>query len=138
MMGGINMFDSEKIKLTEVGRAGENKYSTFISFKELKEMVDLGKIKIDSSIDVPYVPLVNEDILYLNIDKDLLTYDVRVRELSINGQFSVMDGAIRLINFINLFSDYSEKNLLDKKVELQVSCYSTNEIRNLFSNSEKK
>jgi hypothetical protein len=49
---------------------------------------------------VPYIPLEDSNEIQLNIDKNFVQYNATTKELIIKDQLLVMDGAIRLINFI--------------------------------------
>lgn len=83
---------------------------------------------------MPYIPLEDSNEIQLNIDKNFVQYNATTKELIIKDQLLVMDGAIRLINFIKHYnSDYSITN---GKVVFNISCYYTSEIPAMLLNNK--
>ena len=118
------MFDVNNLKLTNVANIRE-KFLTEVPFQELKEIIYGGLIDIDISKDVPYIPLEGNETIYLNINKSAMEYDTNNKEFYIKDKFFVIDGEIRLIGFMN---DFSEVTPPDKKIMLNISCLNTSEI----------
>jgi hypothetical protein len=99
------------LNLKNVISTGENTFIARMSLSELKNIIDFDAIEINCEKDVPYVPLENESIIYLNIDKKNAYYNKQTNVLNVNDKFRVLDGEIRLINFIKHYdSDYSNLN----------------------------
>jgi hypothetical protein len=123
------------LKLNNVLATGENTFIVRMTFSELKDLVNFETIIIDLKKEVPYVPLEDEGIIYLNIDKDTISYNNETKEFTANDKFRVLDGEIRLINFINCLDLYKDK--MNQIVTLNIVCCDINKARNLLSSIDR-
>jgi hypothetical protein len=108
------------LNLNNVIPTGENTFIVRMTFSELKDLVNFDAIEIDCKKDVPYITLEDESVIYLNIDKKNLYYNKQTNVLNANDKFRVLDGVIRLINFINNIDKYEDE--MDKIITLNIVC----------------
>jgi hypothetical protein len=120
------------LKLNNVLAIGEDTFIIRMTFGELKNLVDSKAIQIDLNKEVPYVPLEDEGVIYLNIDKDSISFNNENKELTANDKFRVLDGEIRLLNFIKNIDWYNDK--MDKIVTLNIVTYNVELLKNLMLN----
>lgn len=120
------------LKLNNVLSTGENTFIVRMSFSELKDLIDSGAIHLDINKEVPCVPLEDEGVIYLNIDGNFVSGYNKEKELTISDKFRVLDGEIRLINFINNTNLYEDK--MDQIITLNIVCFDVEGIRESLSN----
>lgn len=119
------------LKITEVLEIQETRYFAKITFQKLKELVDSGCININLSEDIPYVPLEQgtEITLGINTQKSSLSYNKDRKELILeDSKFDVIEGRIRLINFIKNEKDTTPKG----EINLHIISYNTEDMPNSY------